>query len=273
MILAVSALKGGPGKTTFAVNIAAGLAIKLSGRTPRPRILLVDLDPQAHAAYWALGKSRGDPLPIQGDDLSAHLLGNAQGSPLDVIHPAAFPRTGNLDVALVRPHGMAQAERVLTADLTDGIFALEEYLESIRNAYAAIVVDTPPSAGAMTLNALVAADWVLIPMELTKMGVDGLRETLAVVEKVRRRYNPDLRIVGIAPNRCDFRRTETNDIYRFMRQQYKDLVLLPVSERAQIAYAASMRRDIFSQLGRTQDQAVIEMGRLVDAVARRMGLR
>jgi len=273
MILAVSALKGGPGKTTFAVNVAAGLALRISRRTPRPRVLLIDLDPQAHAAYWALGKSRGDPLPIPGEDLSAHLLGTAQGSPLDIIHPAAFPETNNMDVALVRPQGMAQAERVLTSDLTDGIYALEEYLEPLRSAYAVIVVDTPPSAGAMTLNALVAADAVLVPMELTKLGVDGLRETLAVIEKVRRRHNPDLRLIGIAPNRCDFRRSETNDIYRFMRQQYKDLVLLPVSERAQIAYATSLRKDIFTHLGNTQDQSVVEMGRLVDAVAQRLGLR
>ncbi len=273
MILAVSALKGGPGKTTFAVNIAAGLALRLAGRTPRPRVLLVDLDPQAHAAYWALGKSRGDPLHIEGDDLSAHLLGAAQGSPLEVIRQAAFPPSANLDVVLVRPQGMAQAERVLTADLADGIYALEEYLESIRSAYAAVVVDTPPSAGAMTLNALVAAEGVLIPMELTKMGVDGLRETLAVVDKIRKRHNPDLRIIGIAPNRCDFRRSETNEIYRLMQQQYRDLVLLPVSERAQIAYASSLRQDIFTHLGRAQDQAVVEMGRVVAAVARRMGLQ
>ncbi len=273
MILAVSALKGGPGKTTFAVNVAAGLALKIGGRTPRPRVLLVDLDPQAHAAYWALGKSRGDPLPRVEEDLSAHLLGSARGSPLDIIHPAAFPESGNLDVVLTRPQGMAQAERVLTSDLAEGIYALEEYLEPLRGAYAVIVVDTPPSAGAMTLNALVAADAVLIPMELTKMGVDGLRETLAVVEKIRRRHNPEMRIVGIAPNRCDFRRSETNDIYRFMRQQYKDLVLLPVAERAQVAYASSLRRDIFTHLGSTQDQAVVEMRRVVEAVAQRLGLR
>ncbi len=220
-----------------------------------------------------MGKSRGEPLHLDSEDLSSHLLGTAQGSPLDIIRPAAFPQSGNLDVAVVRPEGMAQAERVLTSDLAEGIYALEEYLEPLRSAYAVIVVDTPPSAGAMTLNALVAADFVLVPMELTKLGVDGLRETLTVIERIRRRQNPHLKILGIAPNRCDFRRAETNDIYRLMREQYRDLVLLPVSERAQIAYAASLRRDIFTHLGGTQDQAVIEMGRVVDAVARRLGLR
>lgn len=273
MILAVAALKGGPGKTTFAVNVAAGLALRIAQRTPRPRVLLVDLDPQAHAVYWALGKSRGEHLTLEGEDLSMYLVGTAQGSPLDIIRQAAFPRTGNLDVVVTRPQGMAQAERLLTSDLAEGIYALDEYLEPLRSAYPVIVLDTPPAAGAMTLNALVAADAVLIPMELSKLGVDGLRETLAVIERIRRRQNPDLRILGIAPNRCDFRRAETNELYHLVRQQYKDLVLLPVAERAQIAYAASLRRDIFTHLGNTRDQAVIEMGRVVDAIARRLGLR
>ena len=211
-IIAIANQKGGVGKTTTAVNLSASLSMSGS------RVLLVDLDPQGNATMGSgfdkrdLDTSIYDWL-IDGLPLSAVVRRSQAGYEL-------VP--GNTDLTAAELELLRQERRE---------FRLRERLADARNAYDYVIIDCPPSLNILTLNALIAADGVLIPMQCEYYALEGLSALLETVEGVRGRGNPSIVIEGLLRTMYDPRNSLTRDVSRQLIQYFGDKVFRTVIPR------------------------------------------
>jgi chromosome partitioning protein len=205
-IVAVANQKGGVGKTTTAINLAASVASR------GYRVLLVDFDPQGNA-------SSGVGYPRNKVELTIYdaLTGDVQLS--DVIRPTEIT---TLFVVPATTDLVGAEIELISADRRERFLA--DVLAQVTTDYDYIVIDCPPSLGLLTLNALVAADGVVVPMQAEYFALEGLSALTATIEKVRAAYNPHLTIDGVVFTMFDSRLSVANQVRAEVQQFFGDKV-------------------------------------------------
>jgi chromosome partitioning protein len=230
VIITVTNQKGGVGKTTTAVNCAAALA--LEGK----RVLLVDTDPQGHSTISCVREPQVLAQSLY-DVLSQNKIpiGN-------VIAKSTVP---GLDVAISRI-SMAKLETALIGEI-DGHYRLRDALAPIRSQYDYMLIDTPPTLGLITLNALVAASHLLIPIQSSYLCLEGTDDLLETIDKVRRVANPQLDILGVLITLHDTRTNLARDVVERIQKVFGEKVFKThISKSVKIEECPAYKESIFT---------------------------
>lgn len=229
MIIVIANQKGGVGKTTTAINLSAACA--LSGK----RTLLLDLDPQGNSS---LSFIHGESI-----DGSAYELFTDLAEPWSrFIYPTGVKK---LDIVPARIN-LAKLEAKLVGDF-DAIFRLRDRIEQIRADYDFIFIDTPPTLGLITVNALVAAHHVLIPIQSSYFALEGTDDLLETIEKVRARPNPELNLLGVLITLFDKRTALSKDVETHIRKVFgKKAFNTVISRSVRLEESPAHKEAIFS---------------------------
>lgn len=195
-VIAIAAQKGGVGKTTTAINLAAALA-----RDHQRSVLVIDLDAQGHVE-----RALENIVQPGGSPISALLENEKGGEVLDVV---TSTNVKNLEITRADPR-LRETENLLTTRIGKEMI-LKEALEITRTFYDIILIDCPPNLGNLTVNALVAADRMLIPCDPTPLAMQGVVSLLHSSATISDRLNPELDILGILITRFDGRNQTLNE--------------------------------------------------------------
>ena len=230
MIVAITNQKGGVGKTTTAINLAAGLSMK------GLRTLLIDLDPQANSSMSF--------LDVHGLERSVYdALVEKDVGLADVVLPTS--KTPNLWIAPANI-ALAKVEAKLVGEI-DGIYRLKDALAPILERYDYVVIDTPPTLGLITVNALVASTHVLIPIQSSYFALEGTDDLLETIDKVKARANPQLQILGAVITLYDKRTLLARDILGEIRKVFGDKIFkTTISKSVRLEESPAYRESIFT---------------------------
>jgi chromosome partitioning protein len=225
-ILGVINQKGGVGKTTTAINLAAALAML------NRRVLLVDLDPQANASS---GIGITEPEITVYDVLIGKASARQSTVDSNVPNLKVLPASSDLVGAAVELDATA-----------DNMKLLSKALLAIRPNYDFIIVDSPPSVGALTLNSLAAADMLIIPLQAEYYALEGIAKMTDTVQRVKGSLNPDLNILGILITMYDNRTKLSKEVEDNVRKHFGNLVFNAVIPRnVRLAEAPSYGQSVF----------------------------
>lgn len=251
MIIAIANQKGGVGKTTTAINLAAACALK--GK----KVLLIDLDPQGNSSLSFI-----DLGTVEG---GAYELFTELTEPWDRVTYTTDIK--NLDIVPARIN-LAKLEAKLVGDF-DAIFRLRDRLEEIRSKYDLIFFDTPPTLGLITVNALVAANHVIIPIQSSYFALEGTDDLLETIEKVRSRPNPDLEILGVLVTLYDKRTALSKDVEAHIRKVFgKKAFKTIISRSVRLEESPAHKETIFTYS--PQSSGAVEYAKLCQEVLKRV---
>jgi len=211
--IAVANQKGGVGKTTTSINLAASLA------ATKRRVLLVDLDAQGNATMGV------------GVDKNAIKL-TARDVLLEKARPAeAIMHLAEIGISLMPANGDMTEAEIKLRDVAVGDFALKAAIAEVADQFDYIILDCPPALSKLTVNALVAADGVLIPMQCEYYALEGLTALMDTIGKIKRVINPKLEVEGLLRTMFDPRNNLANDVSAQLLEHFKDKVYRTIIPR------------------------------------------